>query len=158
MEHLVKTLINQSQVALPSNTELNPRSDSKKHCKAITLTSEKQIEGNLGTEEVDKEPIEEATITEECFEVCLVNDVVHNLANDDEFKYHPIEPSKSSLSFNAKLDTDDFVMNLPSLVQCQNFMVAKLLHLLSDKLMTYLVAGGETTRIQGNTMEHEKEN
>ncbi|KAF7844338.1 uncharacterized protein G2W53_001243 [Senna tora] len=118
LEHLAKTLNNQPHGALPSNIELNPRSDSKKRCKAITLTSEKVMEGNPGIEEVDKEPVEEATITEGCFEVCLVNDVVDNLANNDELKYHPIEPSKSSLSFNAKWDVDDFVINSPSLVQC----------------------------------------
>ncbi|KAF7815234.1 uncharacterized protein G2W53_029203 [Senna tora] len=113
LEHLAKTLNNQPHGALPSNTELNPRRDSKKRCKAITLTSEKVMEGNPGTEKVDKEPVEEVTITEGCFEVCLVNDVVDNLANDDELKYHPIEPSKSSLSFNAKWDADNFVMNSP---------------------------------------------
>ncbi|KAF7824000.1 uncharacterized protein G2W53_022144 [Senna tora] len=90
--------------------------------KAITLTSEKEMEGNTGTEEVDKEPVVERTITEECFEVCLVNDVVDNLANDDELKYHPFKPSKSLISFNAKWDIIDFLTNSPSLVLCQNFM------------------------------------
>ncbi|KAF7821701.1 Retrovirus-related Pol polyprotein from transposon TNT 1-94 [Senna tora] len=127
-----------------SNIELNPRSDSKECYKAITLTSEKEMKGNPGTEEVDKEPVEEATITEECFEVCLVNDVVDNLANDDELNYHPFEPSKSLLSFNAKWDTNDFVTNSPSLVQCQNFMVTKLLHLLSYKFLAHPVGGADT--------------
>ncbi|KAF7823691.1 uncharacterized protein G2W53_021835 [Senna tora] len=132
LENLAKTLNNQPHGALSGNTELNPRSDSKEHCKAITLTSEKEMEGNLGAEEVDKEPFEEATITEECFKVCLVNDVVNDLDNDDELKYHPIDPSKSSSSFNAKWDTDEIVMKSPSLVQCYNFMVDKLLHLLFE--------------------------
>ncbi|KAF7839225.1 uncharacterized protein G2W53_007707 [Senna tora] len=128
--------------ALSSNQESKPHPpsvESKPSMEDMPLTylaktegSEKVMEGNPGTEEVDKELVEEATAPEGCFEVCLVNDVVDNLANDDELKYHPIEPSKSSLSFNAKWDADDFVMNSPSL--------------------------GETTRIQGNTMKHEKEN
>ncbi|KAF7808421.1 ferrochelatase-2, chloroplastic-like [Senna tora] len=128
--------------ALSSSQESKPHPpsvESKPSMEDMPLTylakiegSEKVMEGNPRTEEVDKEPVEEATITKGCFEVCLVNDVVDNLANDDELKYHPIEPSKSSLSFNAKWDADDFVMNSPSL--------------------------GETTRIQGNTMDHKKEN
>ncbi|KAF7844319.1 uncharacterized protein G2W53_001224 [Senna tora] len=140
--------------ALSSSQESKPHPpsvESKPSMEDMPLTylaktegSEKVTEGNLGTEEVDKEPVEEATTTEGCFEVCLVNDVVDNLANDDELKYHPIEPSKSSLSFNAKWDADDFVMNSSSLVQCQNFVVAKLLHLLSDKFMTYPVGGADT--------------
>ncbi|KAF7841492.1 uncharacterized protein G2W53_003790 [Senna tora] len=140
--------------ALSSSQESNPHPPSVESMPSMedmpltylakTEGSEKVMEGNPGTEEVDKEPVEEATTTERCFEVCLVNDVVDNLANDDELKYHPIEPSKSSLSFNAKWDADDFVMNSPSLVQCQNFVVAKLLHLLSDKFMTYPVGGADT--------------
>ncbi|KAF7822014.1 uncharacterized protein G2W53_027469 [Senna tora] len=71
LEYLAKTLNNQPHGGLPSNIELNPRSNTKEHNKAITLTSEKEMEGNLGTEKVDKEPVEETTIIEGCFEDCV---------------------------------------------------------------------------------------
>lgn len=67
MGQLAHAINNRPQGALPSDTEVNPKSNGKEHCKAITLRSGKELtvlgEGSayqksLESEDIDKEKIE----------------------------------------------------------------------------------------------------
>ena len=60
---LASAINNRPSGSLPSNTEPNPKNDKREHCKAITLRSGKEIEGN--TKKVDDDGDPEKVLNEE---------------------------------------------------------------------------------------------